>query len=147
MTLEVCWDGLWTLVFWALTISWSRLLAHVWSDPSCKLNLNERGEPTTTYIWIGWVWQITGSSSRNNRLNFEASKNVAIVLEESMEYIDPKLVKQKCKITQHVNQMDFGNARILTDYAPNIARTRLHLAFGDALCATALSTLIRNSWA
>ena len=25
--------GLWTLFFWALTISWSRLLARVWSGP------------------------------------------------------------------------------------------------------------------
>ena len=34
MLLEVCWDGLWTLTSsWALTISWSRLLARVWSDP------------------------------------------------------------------------------------------------------------------
>ena len=29
---RVCWDGLCTLFFWALTISWSRLLARVWSD-------------------------------------------------------------------------------------------------------------------
>ena len=34
MMLEVCWDGLWTLFTWALTISWSRLLARVWSGPS-----------------------------------------------------------------------------------------------------------------
>jgi hypothetical protein len=33
MILEVCWDGLWTLFFWALTISWSWLLARVWSGP------------------------------------------------------------------------------------------------------------------
>jgi hypothetical protein len=34
MMLEVLWDnGLWTLSFGALTISWSWLLAHVWSDP------------------------------------------------------------------------------------------------------------------
>ena len=33
MILEVCWDGLGTLFFWALTISWSRLLARVWSGP------------------------------------------------------------------------------------------------------------------
>ena len=33
MTLEVCRDGLWALFFWALTISWSRLLARVWSGP------------------------------------------------------------------------------------------------------------------
>jgi hypothetical protein len=31
--LEVCWDGLWTLFFWALTISWWRPLARVWSGP------------------------------------------------------------------------------------------------------------------
>ena len=31
MILEVCWGGLWTLSFRALTISWSRLLARVWS--------------------------------------------------------------------------------------------------------------------
>jgi hypothetical protein len=29
MIWEVCWDNLWTLFFWELTISWSRLLAHV----------------------------------------------------------------------------------------------------------------------
>ena len=33
MIWEVCWDGLWTLSFWALTISWSWLLARVWSGP------------------------------------------------------------------------------------------------------------------
>ena len=33
MSLEVCWDGLWTLSFWALTISRSRHLARVWSGP------------------------------------------------------------------------------------------------------------------
>ena len=33
MNLETCWDGLWTLSFWALTISWSQLLARVWSGP------------------------------------------------------------------------------------------------------------------
>ena len=33
MILEVPWDGLWTLSFWALTISWSRPLARVWSGP------------------------------------------------------------------------------------------------------------------
>ena len=32
MILEVWWDGLWTF-FWALTISWSRILACVWSGP------------------------------------------------------------------------------------------------------------------
>ena len=33
MIVEVCWDGLWTLFFWALTISWSRLLACVGNAP------------------------------------------------------------------------------------------------------------------
>ena len=33
MILGVCWDGLWTLLFWALTISRSRLLARVWNGP------------------------------------------------------------------------------------------------------------------
>ena len=33
MILEVCSDGLWDTFFWALTMSWSRLLAHVWSGP------------------------------------------------------------------------------------------------------------------
>ena len=33
MTLEVCWDGLWTLSFGPSQISWSRLLACVSSDP------------------------------------------------------------------------------------------------------------------
>ena len=33
MMLEVCWDDLWTTFFWALTLTWSRLLAHVWSGP------------------------------------------------------------------------------------------------------------------
>jgi hypothetical protein len=38
MSLEVCWDGLWTLFFWALTISRSRLLARVWSGPKSMEN-------------------------------------------------------------------------------------------------------------
>ena len=33
MILEVCCDGLLDTFFWALTTSWSRLLAHVWSGP------------------------------------------------------------------------------------------------------------------
>ena len=34
MILEVSWDkGLWTLFFWVVTISWSRLLARGWSGP------------------------------------------------------------------------------------------------------------------
>ena len=33
MILEVSWNGLGTLSFWALTILWSRHLARMWSDP------------------------------------------------------------------------------------------------------------------
>ena len=40
MMLEVCWDGLWTLSFWALTISWSRFSARVWSGPKLR-NVNK----------------------------------------------------------------------------------------------------------
>ena len=29
MILKVCWDGLWTIFFWALTIAWSRALSLV----------------------------------------------------------------------------------------------------------------------
>ena len=38
MNLEVCWDGLLDTFVWALTISWSRLLAHVWSDPKSMVS-------------------------------------------------------------------------------------------------------------
>ena len=31
--LGVSWDNLWDTFFWALTISWSRLLSRVWSGP------------------------------------------------------------------------------------------------------------------
>ena len=37
------WDGLWTL-FWALTISWSRLLARVQSGPKCESHLTHKTE-------------------------------------------------------------------------------------------------------
>ena len=48
--------------FWALAISWSWLLARVWSGPYAQNN--ERGEPTPSYRWTGRVWEITGWSSR-----------------------------------------------------------------------------------
>ena len=98
--------------FWAPTVSWSRLLARVWSGPyyyafiyvmgenflretslicfivillrrpkpmltstACFYNIqedwlsgcmrsNERGEPAVSSRWTGWVWEITGWSSR-----------------------------------------------------------------------------------
>ena len=47
MILEVCWDGLWDTFFWALTISWSRLLARVWSGPwDIKTTSEERKKKT-----------------------------------------------------------------------------------------------------
>ena len=32
--------------------------------PCLKKKKNERGEPTASYRWTGWVWEITGWSSR-----------------------------------------------------------------------------------
>jgi hypothetical protein len=40
--LKVCWNGLWTLFFWALTILWSRLLARVWSGPKYHIQCSWR---------------------------------------------------------------------------------------------------------
>ena len=68
-------------LFWAPTISWSRLLAHVWSGPKGKTQglramgiwlkfscsqfpTNDRGELAVGYRWTGWVWEITGWNSR-----------------------------------------------------------------------------------
>ena len=56
--------------FWALTISWSRLLARVWSGPKVDWvrskvhGGNDQGEPAVSYRWTGWVGEITGWSSR-----------------------------------------------------------------------------------
>ena len=36
MILVVCWNGLWKLFFWALTISWSWLLARMWCGPNIR---------------------------------------------------------------------------------------------------------------
>ena len=35
----------------------------LWEDNECKMCVecvfNEQEEPTASYIWIGWVWEIT----------------------------------------------------------------------------------------
>ena len=61
MIVEVCWEGLWTLSFWALTISWSRLLARVWKWPiyntiwSCLLQSVTRFEGGLSVgLTCGW---------------------------------------------------------------------------------------------
>ena len=60
MISEVCWDGgLLDTFFWALTISWSQLLARVWSGPKCSSpwrlgpSLDELGQATTN-LTIGF---------------------------------------------------------------------------------------------
>ena len=62
MIVEVCWDGLWTLFFWALTISWSRLLARVWSGPKSVPTRPGMGHATPKLGHPGFLGGGTGIS-------------------------------------------------------------------------------------
>jgi hypothetical protein len=51
MIWEVCWDGLRTLFFWALTIPWSRLLARVRSGPKLMSIFPSNKRQRSTWNW------------------------------------------------------------------------------------------------
>ena len=57
------------------------------------LPLNERGEQTASYRWTGWIWEITGRSSR-------LQENYPSILEEPMEYTSNQW--RKAERSQHV---------------------------------------------
>ena len=57
------------------------------------LPFNERGEPTASYRWAGWIWEITGRSSRLH-------ENYPSILEEFMEYTSNRW--RKAERSQHV---------------------------------------------
>ena len=58
---------------------------------------NVRGEPAASYRWTGWVWEITGWSSR-------LLKNCQL-LKRNLTNI-PRFDKRKPERCQHVNRVD-----------------------------------------
>jgi hypothetical protein len=75
MVWEVSWDGLLNTFFWTLIMSWSRLLACVWSGPNrvfCNVTFKKwvlregKSAPMTLMLWPAvqsWRRRCTGGSS------------------------------------------------------------------------------------
>jgi hypothetical protein len=64
---------------------------------------NEWGDPTASYTWTGWVWEVTGSLQKNYRSILRTLQNI------------PPSNKLKPKDV-NVESVGLGNSRILTDY-------------------------------
>ena len=79
----------------------------------CVVCDNDRGEPVVSYRWTGWVWEITGWSSRlqENYPSFE--RNLWNIPQFSKE--EPKDVNMWL--------VGLGNTRMSTDYAQKSPQT------------------------
>jgi hypothetical protein len=57
MVVEVCWDGVWTLFFWAFTIFMVTALGSCVKWPLARLSITEHSKSTTSLHWLkmhGW---------------------------------------------------------------------------------------------